>query len=90
MNKEPTKAKLCRDCVHSRAGEFQMLCAHPRVEPQCLATGELEWADFVRKFGPCGIAARLFELRPSEPKAVQFTRWQRLQWRIWRWVRGIS
>jgi hypothetical protein len=62
--------KLCKDCKFYRRASIWPVCAHPDVPPHDLATGEREWADFVRKFGKCGRDARLFEGRNAAPAPV--------------------
>lgn len=57
--------KLCKDCVHFRMIEYMGRCAHPNVEPRDLGTGELAFADSVRKHGVCGRAAKLFDPKPD-------------------------
>lgn len=76
---------LCANCRHVRASMIAPICAHPDVPPKDLATGEREWANFVRKFGPCGRHAKLFE--PAPPPIAWHVR---VLWRISKWLEARS
>jgi hypothetical protein len=65
-----SEVRLCKDCKFSKSGFAWIVCTHPKVPLDDLATGEHKMASSVRNYGPCGKSGAYFESKRASTPAI--------------------